>query len=52
MNVNSNRLLTNEKLLETYNTVTAARNIYGVGVTRCLKGIQNTCKGYIFKYIS
>ena len=42
----------NEKLLETYNTVTAARKIYGVGVSRCLKGIQNTCKGYIFKYIS
>lgn len=42
----------NEKLLETYNTVTAARKIYGVGVSRCLKGIQNICKGYIFKYIS
>lgn len=39
-------------LLQTYDTVTAARNEHGAGVSRCLKGQQKSCHNYIFKYIS
>jgi hypothetical protein len=39
-------------LLQTYETVTAARNEYGAGVSRCLRGQQKSCHNFIFKYIS
>lgn len=39
-------------LVKTYDTVTQAREEHGVGVSRCLKGIQHTCANHIFKYIS
>lgn len=39
-------------LLEIYDTVTSARKDHGAGVLRCLKGQQNTCHNFIFKYIS
>lgn len=39
-------------LLETYDSVTSARKDHGAGVSRCLKGQQNTCHNFIFKYIS
>lgn len=39
-------------LLNTYETVTKARKVYGAGVSRCLRGQQKTCHNLIFKYIS
>lgn len=39
-------------LLNTYETVTKAREIHGAGVSRCLRGQQKTCHNLIFKYIS
>lgn len=42
----------NDNLLETFDTVTKARETYGRGISKCLKGINNMCKGYKFKYIS
>lgn len=39
-------------LIKTYETVTQARNEYGAGVSRCLRGQQKTCHNSIFKYIS
>lgn len=39
-------------LLQTYETVTAARNEHGAGVSRCLRGQQKSCHNFIFKYIS
>ena len=37
------------ELLETYKSATEARNIYGAGVTRVLKGQQQHCHQFIFK---
>lgn len=39
------------ELLEKYDSVTAAQDVYGCGVRKVLKGQQKQCKGFIFKYI-
>lgn len=39
------------ELLEEYNSITEARNIYGNSIKNCLNGRQKQCKGFIFKYI-
>lgn len=39
-------------LLNTYNSITEAVKIYGTGVQKVLKGQQQQCKGFIFKYKS
>ena len=40
------------ELLEEFETITQAKLKYGTGVIRCLKEMQDFCKGYIFKFIS
>lgn len=39
-------------LIKTFETVTQARNEFGAGVSRCLRGQQKTCHNFIFKYTS
>lgn len=39
------------ELLETYESATQARNIYGSGVTRVLKGQQQHCHNFIFRWL-
>ena len=39
-------------LIKTYDSVTSARKEHGAGVSRCLKGQQQKCHNFIFKYIS
>lgn len=39
------------KLLQQYNSITEAQEIYGSGVRRVLKGQQKQCHGFIFKYL-
>lgn len=39
------------ELVEEYETVTKARERHGAGVSRCLKGQQKQCHGFIFRYI-
>lgn len=39
-------------LLEVFDSLTAARQKYSTGVSRCVKGQQQFCKGFAFKYIS
>ena len=41
-----------KKLLETFNSITEAVNIYGTGVQRVLKGQQSHCKGFLFEFIT
>lgn len=38
-------------LLETYESATQARNVYGSGVTRVLKGQQQHCHNFIFRWL-
>ena len=38
-------------LIEEYDTVTKAREKHGAGVSRCLKGQQKQCHGFIFRYL-
>ena len=40
------------KLLETFDSITAAINVYGTGVQRVLKGQQSHCKGFLFNFIT
>lgn len=40
------------ELLETYDSITAAVNIYGTGVQKVLKGQQSHCKGFLFEFIT
>ena len=42
----------NGNLLEEYDSITLAQNVYGTGVRRVLKGQQKQCHNFIFKYIS
>lgn len=41
-----------KELLETFDSITAAVNIYGTGVQRVLKGQQSHCKGFLFEFIT
>lgn len=38
-------------LIEEYDTVTKAREKHGTGVSRCLRGQQKQCHGFIFRYL-
>lgn len=46
------RYTMNKELIETFNSITEAVNIYGTGVQRVLKGQQSHCKGFLFDYIT
>ena len=39
-------------LLEEFDSIEQAKKIWGSGVTRCVQGKQQQCKGYLFKQIS
>jgi hypothetical protein len=41
-----------KELLETFDSITAAVNIYGTGVQKVLKGQQSHCKGFLFEFIT
>lgn len=41
-----------KKLLEIYDSISAAVNIYGTGVQKVLKGQQSHCKGFLFEFIT
>lgn len=40
------------ELLEVFESATEARKKYSTSVTRCLKGQQQFCHGFVFKYMS
>lgn len=46
------RFSMDKNLLEIFDSITAAVNIYGTGVQRVLKGQQSHCKGFIFEFIT
>lgn len=37
-------------LIKTWDSVQSAYETYGAGVKKCLRGVQNKTKGYVFKY--
>ena len=39
-------------LIETFESIEAAKKIWGSGVQRTVRGVQKQCKGYLFKLIS
>ena len=39
-------------LVEQFDSITKACDKYGTGVQKVLRGQQQQCKGYLFKYIS
>lgn len=42
----------NGNIIKEYDSIQEAVNIYGSGVKKCIKGLQNQTKGFIFKIIS